>query len=541
MCCKPAIALSLCHEAQQTLSSVASSRRYNHRVTNAHRWSLAALAAILLIALALRLPQMGESLWLDELHTAWVVNDGLREIPARAAIGNHSPLYFLLPWATTRLFGMNEVALRLPSLVAGLAVIVAIYALVWRMTASHVGALLAAWLAAIEPNFLWYSLEARPYAWVQLVGVLQAMAFWQSLAQPTWRSRMALVLLSIALFYFHYTASLLFVAEVLYLVAAKLLWPSETRYSLRQTIFDAALVIAGCAPSVMHLLAIADRREAWWKFVRPKPAAELLTIFPLLFTVAVPLIVLLICRGVRWWRKNDGAPLPLRPLTFALLWLFVPLLVAWSATQLELAPLWLRRYVMVSAAASLVFAGVSSAAIGHRRLQYATALAIALAFAWAMLLGPQRQLGIDDRIVARSKQDWRAATAVIRDDPTTADWPVLVRSGFIEADAASDDREPLLRAYLLSPVTTIYDVQNGGRKLMPLPYSLPMKLLNADVEPLAQQAGLWLITPGNPKTKDASVRGVRLALLRRGRATQVVRAEDFGGVWVVQLRMTKSQ
>jgi hypothetical protein len=508
-------------------------------VTNADRWSLAALGAILLLAFALRAPQLGESLWLDELHTAWVVDGGLREIPARAAIGNHSPLYFVLPWATTRIFGMSEVTLRLPSLVAGLAVIVAIYALVWRMTVSHAGALLAAWLAAIEPNFLWYSLEARPYAWVQFVGVLQAIAFWDSLARPARRSRVALVLLSIAIFYLHYTASLLFVAEALYFALAKLLWPSETRYSLRQALTDMSLVVAGCAPAAVHLLAISSRREAWWKFVRPRPAEELLTIFPLLYTVVIPLFILLAFHGVRWWRRKDGSPFPLRPLTFALLWWFAPLFVAWSVTQLELVPLWLRRYLMVSAAAPLVIAGVSCGSVAHRWLQNAAALAIALAFAWAMFLGPERQLGIDGRIVGRSKQDWRTATEVVRDDQSTADWPVLLRSGFIEADAASD-RDPLLRAYLLSPITTIYDIRNGERTLLPLAFSFPMNLRDTDAELLAQQAGVWLITPGNTKTKDAAVRGVRRELSLHNRASQVIRAEDFGGVWVVQLRMTKS-
>jgi hypothetical protein len=371
---------------------------------------------------------------------------------------------------------------------------------------------------------------------VQFVGVLQVFAFWQTLAQPSLRWRTALVLLSVTLFYLHYTASLLFVAQGVYFALAKSVWPSETRYSLRQMFCDTAIVVLACAPATIHLLAIADHREAWWKFVRPKPFGELATMFSLLFTVAVPLVVLLVCRGVRWWRNDNATPLPLRPLALACLWLFVPLVLAWSATQFEWAALWLRRYVMVSAAAPLVIAGVACGGLGKRWLQCVAALAIALASTWAVVWGPHPQLNIDGRIVNRSLQDWRAATAMIRNDQATAHWPVLVRSGFIEADRR--ERDALLRAYLLSPVTTIYKIDHRERELVPLAYSLPAKLNDGDVENLAKHGGFWLITPGNAKTKDAAMKGVRLSLERVGPKSVVEQAADFGGVWVVKMRIT---
>ena len=80
---------------------------------------LVALATLL--GTAVRLYQVGESLWVDELHTAWVISDRLVDLPHRAAMGNTSPLYFYLPWAATRLFGVGEFAVRLPSLAAGIA------------------------------------------------------------------------------------------------------------------------------------------------------------------------------------------------------------------------------------------------------------------------------------------------------------------------------------------------------------------------------------------------------------------------------------
>jgi hypothetical protein len=66
----------------------------------------------------------GESLWLDELHSSWVISDDWAQVAARARAGNQSPVYFyglkltqqFLPgggWSLNR-----EAALRLPSLLS---------------------------------------------------------------------------------------------------------------------------------------------------------------------------------------------------------------------------------------------------------------------------------------------------------------------------------------------------------------------------------------------------------------------------------------
>ena len=49
------------------------------------------LLAIVSVGTAARLWQISESLWLDELHTSWVVSDTFDAIPRRAGIGNQCP------------------------------------------------------------------------------------------------------------------------------------------------------------------------------------------------------------------------------------------------------------------------------------------------------------------------------------------------------------------------------------------------------------------------------------------------------------------
>ncbi|MFP6620039.1 MAG: hypothetical protein VB877_11885 [Pirellulaceae bacterium] len=46
------------------------------------------LLLIMLLAATLRAQHVSDPLWLDELHTAWVVEDGIGDVAGRAAAGN---------------------------------------------------------------------------------------------------------------------------------------------------------------------------------------------------------------------------------------------------------------------------------------------------------------------------------------------------------------------------------------------------------------------------------------------------------------------
>ncbi len=138
-------------------------------------WWLA-LALITLAAAGLRAPQLHESLWLDELHTSWVVSDGLAEIPSRAAVGNQGSLYFGLVWISTKLFGHSDAALRLPSLIAGVLLVPAVFLLGRACGAGRAGAMAGSVFAALDPLAMYYALEARPYALLQFTAALQLTA-----------------------------------------------------------------------------------------------------------------------------------------------------------------------------------------------------------------------------------------------------------------------------------------------------------------------------------------------------------------------------
>src|SRR6266446_2076140 len=72
---------------------------------------------------------INSSLWLDETGTVWVISGGFSEIIHRATVFPQSILYCLILWVATSLGGLNEVTLRIPSLIAMSAATTLLYRL----------------------------------------------------------------------------------------------------------------------------------------------------------------------------------------------------------------------------------------------------------------------------------------------------------------------------------------------------------------------------------------------------------------------------
>jgi mannosyltransferase len=132
------------------------------RETPFHRlWHHPALApaSIMALALVLRLPNFTASLWYDEVcHT--YVNLGGSHL-SQVLFGDvHPPLYPLFMRGWIALFGDGEIAIRLPSLVLGVASIGISYAIAETWFGRGV-AVLSTLLMALSPFHVWYSQEAK--------------------------------------------------------------------------------------------------------------------------------------------------------------------------------------------------------------------------------------------------------------------------------------------------------------------------------------------------------------------------------------------
>lgn len=111
-------------------------------------------------------------IWLDEATTISQIQLPFREMLANLASTDvHPPLHYMVLWFSSRVTGTSEMAVRLPSILAGVALIPAVYVL-GRQLYDEKTARVGAGLIAVAPFAVWYSQEARMYAFFMLFGVL---------------------------------------------------------------------------------------------------------------------------------------------------------------------------------------------------------------------------------------------------------------------------------------------------------------------------------------------------------------------------------
>jgi 4-amino-4-deoxy-L-arabinose transferase-like glycosyltransferase len=141
------------------------------------RWSFAWLAAVTLLAAALRWFRIdAQSLWYDEGISAHQLTRSFGEILRATALDTHPPLYYwtLKAWAET--VGASELGLRSLSAVCGVLSVVLTWLLGRRLFGPLV-ATLAAVLLAVAPLAVYYSQEVRMYAQVTTLGLLAVFAY----------------------------------------------------------------------------------------------------------------------------------------------------------------------------------------------------------------------------------------------------------------------------------------------------------------------------------------------------------------------------
>jgi mannosyltransferase len=201
------------------------------------------LAALTLLAAVLRLSTLDlQSLWYDEAFT--VVRDLHPSLGSTlhsvVHTENNPPLWYLIAWADSRVLGTGAIALRLPSAIAGIALVPVAWAIGSELAGRRTATLMAA-LVAVNPLYVWYSQEARPYGLFLFTVGLAILCFVRADRVPT-RGRMALFVLTAALALLsHYFAVFLIAPMILWLLRA----PGERRRLGLGA--GAALVLAGLA------------------------------------------------------------------------------------------------------------------------------------------------------------------------------------------------------------------------------------------------------------------------------------------------------
>jgi hypothetical protein len=135
-------------------------------------WAMVGLLTLVALGIRLAIPR---GLWLDEAISVKQAHLGLPQlIQTLADTDRHPPLHHAVLWATVRLFGDSDLAVRGPSIAAGVLLVPVVYALGAELYDRRTG-VAAALLTAVAPILVWYSQEARGYALETLFATLAVL------------------------------------------------------------------------------------------------------------------------------------------------------------------------------------------------------------------------------------------------------------------------------------------------------------------------------------------------------------------------------
>jgi len=179
-----------------------------------NKWYYWALATVFAAGLALRLYGLaGRGFWLDELHALFILRHGfLKVIKVLMVVRDVPPLYYLfhVPFVPgvlsepVRSGIPPECLFRLPEIICGALTVPATAALARKMGSSKSVSVFAALLMAVSPLAVYYTQEARPYAFVLLVSILSHLSLIGLIQERNKKWFAAYILTSAAGVHFHY-------------------------------------------------------------------------------------------------------------------------------------------------------------------------------------------------------------------------------------------------------------------------------------------------------------------------------------------------
>ena len=400
-----------------------------------------------------------DSYWLDELHTVWtIVQPDEASFATAAASGNQSTFYFRIVRVLAGEDADSPLRLRWFSVLCSVLTVASLGFFVWDWSRSLCGSALAVWSAGIEPRFVFYGSEARPYALLMLFAVWQFFVFCRltirksddveqeattSVKAKDGLGTLILLLLSVGLVLTHQTGVLLLAAEVIVLLAL--------RQHMRTNVWlvGAAIVVSGLVVFAMQASTysvVFERRSQWSTL---SSVGGLASEFrnSVVFLLVVPLATLYWIVGKGRFRSEQHCLVCLGVVAAGGL---LPPILAGVADYFGWAPLGLFRYTLTGAILIPLFAGLAIACVRQEWLQLA--LAAIIVFAAIFLPLPEPSADGNSNVFVSANHFFIGAINRLDDEHGAGEfrmryenWPDAVA----EIERLDDDRPIFLFANLL--------------------------------------------------------------------------------------------
>jgi len=200
------------------------------------------LIPILFLALSLRLIALNQSLWLDEAVQVWASSLPLEQFFSQFLPGDFNPpLYYIFLHLWIKIFGIAELAIRLPSVILAVSSIFLMTKIMDLIQIRLKSKRLVILLLTTSPLHIYYSQEARPYMLASF-GVLFSFFYFLKLLQNlSWKNSFLLAIGFLIMSFSHFLTLLtipIFMIFIILIVKNKaFLAPSQNGRSLKRLIF----------------------------------------------------------------------------------------------------------------------------------------------------------------------------------------------------------------------------------------------------------------------------------------------------------------
>ena len=505
--------------------------------------SLAFLTLFLVVGLAITLRVLivvdqRDFVWTDELHTAWVISGDFSDVLPRSTIGNQSPFFFWIQYLTTRGGRISGVELRMPSLVLGLTALLLAPCICWLLTKNRIAAFAALLVAGFDEQWLFYAVEARPFALVKVLALCQFYLFCKTYFSkkpvPIWRF-VSLVISSVLLFYAHYTTVLfLFVQAVVVLafhfVSLRIQHPSREGnqksnniYCLRLALLQLLLSLPLMAPGIKHLTSIGEQQSQWASFATGANLQYQLLPLWIAYLLVPAFLVTLYWLLQNLSRRSE-------PLLRISPWLWQAAIAVWLPVGIALT------------LSSIPWNGAPLASIGH--LRYLVASIATIPIMTAMVIASFRStanqfvavivLGIlihlnhtmlhdlmfSDRVQPQRQERWGIVASQINTRSRTSKtrMPVFLCPNLVEDRRLLDpDTSDAFRGYVTFALNNrVFFLRAENQKLIGFPTFADSRFDEQAIDLVIQEGGVYLVVRGTRELLSEVAIDLRLAVSERG-------------------------
>jgi mannosyltransferase len=371
------------------------------------------LASLVLINIALKFFQVSDaSIWLDEAHTANQALKSISAIISDSAKDQNPPLYFIVMHFWIKLFGISEFGIRSFSVFMSVITIPVLFYFA-KENFNTKAAVIASVLFTFSEQQIYFSLEARTYAFTGLLCVISFLLFFRLIKMPSVPVSLLLGFVNSSLIYSHFISCFIIVVEI---VCLFILLIKGDRKVFLYGILSLLLIVLLFIPWIGNLFKNIPKPGEYWL---AKPAFYNLKGLFISFSngkISTVLFGMLICwfiyfTGKKYFEKDQPAKKYFGVIVL-LLWFLLPVFADYLISGIT--PIFLNKYLLYSSIALYLLIGVILSELPFPGFYKS----MIVAFVLILFI-------VNTKIKVRKPEDWRSVSEFVRSKQSSQDVAIL--------------------------------------------------------------------------------------------------------------------